>query len=178
MARVDSVKEQHNNMLPSVVKSMIAGGVAGYAAKYALPLTKQEKDEAYWKRIAIIRRESIDEKAIAIDEIRKLAKRTEAQDTFLKMVDLHKTNPAPSHKTEMVTMLRKLDENSRHELKSIISKVNAYRVKMTKQHIDFYNKGLKGIRQSTPFVAFGIIVGFVAGVAYNVMRAPLNDANA
>lgn len=177
--RVDSVKENNksNSMIPSIIKSMAIFGVAGYAAKYSLPLTKQERDEFYWKRIATKRNESKNEKAAVIAEIRKLPNKSEAQDVFIKMIDARKANPELSSARKMFLDASMLKGVSHAELKNIIAKVNEHATRMTQQHIDFYNKGLKGIRQTAPFVAFGLVVGFVAGVAYNVIKAPCNDYN-
>lgn len=198
--KVDSVQREHNSMLPSVARTMVAGGIVGYAAKYVTPLTADEKNDKYKAAIKIIKKNAKEEKGEAIEQIRKIpvAQRTPAQDVFIKMVDMKvNLDEIPEYVDDIAhkgkkkltdigayigakkkALMNTLDTTQRIELKNIIAGVNEHAAKAADKYIKFYNKGLKGIRDTAPFVAAGVIAGFVAGVAYNVMKAPVsrNDA--
>lgn len=90
MARVESLNTNvysPYSVFNSMGKGVVIGGVAGYAAKYMLPLSEAEKDNEYKIVTNDIKRQAGRSKGIPIEAIRNLETRTPAQDVFLKMVD-------------------------------------------------------------------------------------------
>lgn len=79
--------QSNENSFSTIMKTSAIGGVAGYAAKYMLPLTSDEMDDEFKGAIEIIRKESNKAKAKSIETLRNIPDKTLAQDTFIKMVD-------------------------------------------------------------------------------------------
>lgn len=80
---VNSVEQQNKSSLGHGIKSALIGGVVGYAAKYALPLTSQEMDADYKHVINLIKKNAVKAKREFFDEIKDLPTRSLAHDTYI-----------------------------------------------------------------------------------------------
>src|SRR5574344_555731 len=109
----------NNSSLATVVKASAVGALTGYATKYVLPITNQEKDATYINELKRIRAYSKDVKAEIINEIKTLTNRSKAQDEFLKFIDADKK----AYK-EKIKALGGIDSADAIEFKNIITKIN------------------------------------------------------
>lgn len=75
--------QQNNSSLGHGLRSAVIGGIAGYAAKYALPLTAQEMDSDYRHVVNLIRKNAVKAKQEFFNEIKDLPTRSLAHDTYI-----------------------------------------------------------------------------------------------
>lgn len=166
----------HSNeqTFPTIVKATAVGSIAGYAAKYMLPLTSDEMDDEFKGAMNIIKIESKKAKAKSIDSIRKIANKTPAQDTFIKMVDVENseglTKAGRAGKMKKVLQEAKLSEADKIQLRSIISNVNEKAGEMFQRCAKAYEGAVKRTRHTGAFIAAGAAVGFAAGLIHNILR--------
>lgn len=80
--RVQSA-EQNKSGLGHGIQSAAIGGVIGYAAKYALPLTTQEMDSDYKHVVDIIKKNSVKAKQEFMEEIKGLSVKSLAHDAYI-----------------------------------------------------------------------------------------------
>lgn len=166
----------HSNekTFPTIVKATAIGGVAGYAAKYMLPLTSDEMDDEFKGAMNIIKTESKKAKAKSIDTLRKIPNKTLAQDTFIKMVDVENNESLSkigrAFKMKKVVEEAKLSDADKIQLRSIISNVNEKAGDMFKRCAKAYEGAVKRTRHTGMFVAAGVVTGFAAGLAHNILR--------
>ena len=168
MASVNSVQND-NSMLSNVVRGVAIGSVTGYMSKYMLPVTKGEKSaKTYQTAMKIIKRETNALKGNVIEQIRNLPDKTPAQDAFIKMVD------AKGDALDKLRAIKGLSSENRLEVRNIVSSVNDYAKKMFQKHVTAYEVGVtKRIRPG--FVGLGAFTGFIAAVAYNVMKTEVRS---
>lgn len=76
--------EQNKSSLGHGLQSAAIGAAVGYASKWALPLTSQEKDEDYKKIVQLIKRNTARTRREFKDSIQNLPEKTLAQDAFIK----------------------------------------------------------------------------------------------
>lgn len=156
-----TVKAVNNNepKRVSALKAAAIGGLTGYALKYALPLSKSERDELYQAHL-----QGIDEKVKVaklqeIEAIRNSQTKTLATDVFVGLVDKKEVNapkiksfkqPLATHIMELVTQV---NDKGRA--------VKAYE----KASVDAITKK---IRPAKAFVALGAGISLVGAFAYNI----------
>lgn len=166
--------QSNETSFPTIMKTSALGGVAGYAAKYMLPLTSDEMDDEFKGAIEIIRRESKKAKAKSIDTLRNIPEKTLAQDTFIKMIDVKNeeglSKIGRAFKMKKVFEEAKLTDADKVQLKSIMSSVNEKAANMFKRCSSAYEGAVKKTRQTGMFVAAGIAAGFIAGLAHNILK--------
>ncbi len=76
--------EERKSSLGHGVKSAAIGGVVGYAAKWALPLTSQEMDKDYQKIVRSIKANTARSRREFLKEIKNLPEKSLAQDAYIK----------------------------------------------------------------------------------------------
>lgn len=166
--------QSNENSFPTIIKASAAGGIAGYAAKYMLPLTSDEMDDEFKGAIEIIRKESKKAKAKSIETLRNIPDKTLAQDTFIKMIDVKNeeglSKIGRAFKMKKVFEEAKLTDSDKIQLKSIMSNVNEKAASMFKRCSSAYEGAVKKTRQTGAFVAAGIAAGFLAGLAHNILK--------
>ena len=75
--------ENQKSYLGDGIKSAAIGAVGGYAAKYLLPITKQEKDADYRAIINSIKKNAIETKINFTDALKNSPNKSLAQDAFV-----------------------------------------------------------------------------------------------
>ncbi len=201
MARVESLNTNvysPYSVFNSMGKGVVIGGVAGYAAKYMLPLSEAEKDNEYKIVTEEIKRQAGRSKGIPIEAIRNLETKTPAQDVFLKMVDagldasladekaaLNGIEGAAKGKTlkdniasikrslKMNKIIKEanLDADGLKELKNIIAQVNEKARVNTEHFLKSYDSATKAMKRPTiAFVTMGAVAGFFGGLIHNVIK--------
>lgn len=174
--KAQSVEANRNNPA-TILKAAAIGGVAGYLGKSWYPLTSDEMDAEFKGAMDIIKKESKKAKHKAIEDIRKIPQKTLAQDTFIKIVDsnqaLRKSNPKANIQANTFKLLKKakLSDTDKIQFNNIVSSVqnraHDFKAKCSKAFI-----GVTKAKRSTAwFVAAGAVVGFIGGIAHNVLKS-------
>jgi len=145
----------------SYIKASATGALAGYALKYFVPVTYQEKDENYNDALKQNQLDADAKKAASIEQIRQSKNKTELTDTFIRLYDSKKLNPEDIKKLKvplrdnLLDMVKKLDETWKESF--AIGKKNL-------------NAVTKRIRPTGVFVGVGLVIGFIAALVTNVIR--------
>ena len=82
--RIENCNGTCHSGLGDGIKSSLIGGAAGYIAKYALPLTEQEKDSDYKKIIENIKSQAEKSENEFLESIKANPQRSLAQDAYVK----------------------------------------------------------------------------------------------
>ena len=177
MIKVDAI--QSNDRRRSVMIPMAQGAgvgtVVGYATKYIIPLTKEEKStDEYIKVQNKINNQKIkyDSKtAQYIDNIKSKQVRSIAEDQFVKMFDGLKEGDYLKHSN-----LKKATKNLQgnpvelREFKRIFNATSGVVEKTAKNYMDAYNLVTKHIRPTGFFLVAGAIVGAVISMFNNMLK--------
>ena len=170
---VSAVGQSDNSKLYTVIQTSAAGAVAGYAAKYILPVTKQENTINTRTMFNYCRK--ITNKAKVADFNSLGTQKTQAQDAFIKMAESKKKDAFSFESIKNnVKTLGGEDSVLGKEFRSIIREVNSVSKNLTRQFAKAYNFMLKDIRPAAPFVVAGAGIGFFAGFAHNVFKTDIN----
>lgn len=159
----------------TIVKSTGVGCLAGYAAKYMLPITEEEMDNEYRETIKLIRTHTNKTKNRYLDEIRNIPNKTLAQDTFVKMLDT--TNDAKLTNAQKAVGMKKiikeanLSESDSAQLKFMLKNVNQKAKDLTHKYIGAYEGVLKKKRSLGWLLVPGAIIGFSVGLAKNILKS-------
>ena len=170
---------QNNNekrsFFPTILKTTGVGCLAGYAAKYMLPLTNEEMDDEYRESIRRIRIHTNDTKKRYLDEIRKIPNKTLAQDTFIKMLDVtsesNLSNAQKAIKMKKIAQAAKLSESDSAQLKFMLKNVNYKAKDLTHKYINAYEGVLKKNRSLGWLLVPGAVIGFSVGLAKNILKS-------
>ena len=76
--------ENQKSYLGDGVRSAAVGAVAGYAAKYILPITNQEKDAEFKEIIETIKKSTVASKLSFAEALKNAPEKTLSQDAFVK----------------------------------------------------------------------------------------------
>jgi metal-dependent amidase/aminoacylase/carboxypeptidase family protein len=168
---IRAIQSNENDNLSTVVKASAVGAALGYASKYVLPITTQEReDKNYHETIKIAREQSKKLKGEFIEEIRNIPNRSLAQDQFLKIVDVDKPVIKPSIIKEAMAKLGGTDSVNAIEFKNILARMNETAIKRANTIISVYEGYVKRIRPTAPFVVAGALTGLFAGVTHNILK--------
>lgn len=74
---------ENQSSLPHGIASALIGGAVGYASKYALPLTAQEKDADYRLVVNAIKKSSVKAKSDFLESIKNINSKSLVKDTFM-----------------------------------------------------------------------------------------------
>lgn len=163
-----------NRSFPTIVKTTATGCLAGYAAKYLLPLTDDEMDKEYHETVKLIRTHTNKTKSKYLEEIRNIPNKTLAQDTFVKMIDVSKETELSSfQRAAKMNKIRKeaqLGESDTAQLKFMMKNVNTKAKLLTEKYIGAYEGVLKKNRSLGWLLVPAGIVGFTVGLAKNILR--------
>lgn len=173
---VRAIQTNENNNLSTVVKATCVGATLGYASKYVLPITTQEKeDKNYHETIKIAREQAKKLKGDFIDEIRSIPNKSLAQDQFLKIVDSQELDIKPATFHSAIETLGGENSVNAIEFKNIISRINEAAIKRANTIISVYKGYLKRIRPTAPFIVAGALTGLFAGVAHNILKTEASE---
>lgn len=145
----------------SYLKASAIGALTGYSLKYIIPVTHQEKDEAYNSALKEIRLKTRKMKAAEVEKIRKSPNKTELTDTFIRMHDSKKLLPSNIRKLksplkdDLLDMVKRLNEEARENM--AIEKRNL-------------NAMTKSIRSTAIFVSIGIGAGLLIALVTNIIK--------
>ncbi|MBO8430589.1 hypothetical protein IAC76_04315 [Spirochaetes bacterium] len=174
--QVNSIqKNEQKGTFSTILKSTGIGCLAGYAAKYMLPLTDEEMDNEYKETIKLIRTHTNKTKNRYLEEIRKIPNKTLAQDTFVKMLDVTKeeglNNTQKAFKMRNIVKKAKLSESDSAQLSFMLKNINSKAKSVTKKYIKAYEGVLKGNRPLAWLLVPAGIVGFSVGLVKNIIKS-------
>jgi len=165
---------EQKGTFPTIVKSTGVGCLAGYAAKYLLPLNEEEMGTEYKEAVKLIRTHTNKTKAKYLDEIRNIPNKTLAQDTFVKMLDVTENtkmnNAQKAVQMKNVISKAKLSESDSAQLKFMLKNVNTKAKLLTKKYVNAYEGVIKKNRPLAWLLVPGAVVGFTVGLAKNILK--------
>lgn len=157
---VNAVRSSDEPQHTSYLKSSALGALTGYALKYILPLTPQEKDDTYMRRLDEIKNKARNLRLKKIAILRAKEPKNEAEEVFLKLHDSKK--------------LKNLGEQNLPE--HLLSKVIELRAKINnsaQRALDHGSRSLeavtKSIRPTGIFVFVGAAVGILMAFGNNAI---------
>lgn len=153
-----------NGSFSNVVAGGVLGVAGGYAAKHLLPLDAKERVGIPYKSIINVARKETNKKMR--EGYEALAKRSEAQDAFVKMIK--EKNFKGNKKIAEDLAQHSLDASK--EFKKIIKVADRDSSAVAKQYAGAYHKFIKCMRPNAQFVGVGAAIGLLAGVVYNVIN--------
>lgn len=157
---VSAVKNSDRPKRISYLESTVAGVLAGYALKYILPVTSQEKDEHYIAALKTIKANARGAKLEEIAEIKKNPT-SPCSDLFLKM---------HNNKEIKISKIKSLQESSARHILNIITRIN----NNAREAINIEKRALiaktKDIRPTHIFIIIGGAVGFLLATTVNIGR--------
>lgn len=155
-----NVVRRNDESHTSYLKSAALGALTGYALKYMLPLTPQEKDDTYVNSLKELKDKAKNIRLAEIEAIRKKEHKSEAEEVFLKIYDAKK--------------LKNLGDQNLSE--HLLSKVIEIRAKVNNDALRALNHGkktlealTKSIRPTSVFVLIGAAIGILAAFGNNIL---------
>ncbi|MBQ8668488.1 hypothetical protein IJ472_01815 [bacterium] len=158
-----------------VAEGAALGTVAGYATKYILPLTPEEKStDEYIKvrnKINSQKSEYNFRTAKVINEMKSKEKRSLAEDEFIKMFDGMKDGDHVKS-ANLRKAIKNLQDNPAElrEFKRVCKATSEVVNSTAKQCMDAYNLVTKHIRPTGFFLVTGAVVGAVIALINDVLK--------
>lgn len=172
---VESNDRRRSCIVPMAQGALI-GGVTGYVAKYAQPLTPQEKkNPEYIKVIKKINNQKTEfgpQTEEYLSGIRSKIQRSLAEDTFVKMFDGMKEGDHVKP-GKIRSAIKKLEKQTPGELEEFkrICKDSAQIAKNTaKQCVSAYNLVTKHIRPTSFYLITGAVVGAFIALFKDILK--------
>lgn len=167
--------DERSKAFPTIVKSTGIGCLAGYAAKYVLPLTDEEMDNEYKETIRLIRTHTNKTKSRFLEEIKSIPDKTLAQDTFVKMLAVsEETGLSTSQRALKMNKIVKnasLSQSDYAQLRFMLKDINTKAKTLTNKYISAYEGVLKKNRKLAWLLVPGAVVGFSVGLAKNILKS-------
>lgn len=175
---VDSNDKRRSCVLPMIQGASI-GAATGFVAKYAQPLTPQEKNEDYQKVIEKIHRQTKEYNSKTVEYlngIKSKGKLSLAEDTFVKMFDGMKDGDIVSRKTLKTSFnsLKKPSEIS--EFRRLCKDSEEASKKMAKQCVNAYNLVTKHIRPTSFYVITGAVIGAFVALVKDILKTDVKQS--
>jgi len=176
---------QNNNQRQSAFVPMVqgaaTGAIAGYVAKYALPVTPEEKlSDEYIKVSNKIHAQKNEynfrtEKFVA--SLRSKADRSLADDEFIKVFDGLKEGDRV-RKANIRNAIKNLADNKEElvKFKRLCKKSSEVAERTAKQCMNAYDLITKHIRPTGFFLTAGAIIGAGIALAYDIMKTDVKDS--
>lgn len=173
---------RHSIFIPAAQGAVI-GAAAGYVGKYALPLTREEKNsDEYVKVSNKINREKTQFNIRTqkfINSLKAKEDKTLAEDEFVKMFDGLKEGDTVK-KTSIRDAVKKLQTESPEQLlafKKLCKKSSAIAEKTAKQCLNAYNLVTKHIRPTGFFLVAGAVTGAFIAAAHDILKPEIRTAS-
>lgn len=178
VSAIDSNDKRRSCIVPMAQGAGI-GAVAGYVAKYAQPLTPQEKNADYQRVINKINNQTKEygpKTAEYLSGIKSKGMLSPAEDTFVKMFDGMKDGDKVKRKT-LWNSFNKLEKPSdKSEFRRLCNESNEFAKKTAKQCIDAYNLVTKHIRPTSFYVITGAVIGALVALVKDVLKTDIKQS--
>lgn len=158
---VNAVQKNNTNSTMSYPKSLAVGAITGFALKWALPLTRQERDSNYNLELSKVKAEAKSAKEKELGAILNAKPKTKATDTFVK---LHKANKLTTKEFD------KLPETLRAQVITLKARPSYKLKEAYKSGLNKIILGTKDIRPTGIFIATGAAVALAFAFTHNVIK--------
>jgi hypothetical protein len=161
---VEAIRSNDNPKRISYIDSAIIGALGGYALKWVIPVTSQEKDTAYKTALLNIEKEA---KKAAFAEIEKIRQtKPDGFDVFERVYN----------KQVYESGIEKLPKHLMDKVMPLIARVNekAETTKVVGKHI--LTTFTKSIRPSKAFLEIGVGLTIGAALIHNILNEIAQDA--
>lgn len=149
----------------SYTKAAVIGGVGGYALKYLLPITPQEKDDRFGLYLDDLKTHVKEAKLKEIEAIRNLPSKTLAEDTFIGLFD---------KKEVSASRINGLKEPLASGVVDIITRINDKGRVAKESSREIFKAVTKHIRPTSTFVSTGASITLAAAFMYNTLQRLAN----
>ena len=178
VSAIDSNDKRRSCIVPMVQGAGI-GAVAGYVAKYAQPLTPQEKNADYQRVINKINSQTKEygpKTTEYLSGIKSKGKLSPAEDTFVKMCDGRKDGDKVGTK-KVLKAIKSLEKPSEiSEFKRLCNESGEFAKKTAKQCIDAYNLVTKHIRPTSFYLVTGAVIGALVALVKDVLKTDIKQS--
>lgn len=164
---VEGIQNYNITKRDGTLRNVIAGGVlgvaGGYAAKHIVPLDAEESKSVPRRSIINVARKETNKKMV--ENYSALAQRSEAQDTFVKMIEEKNFK----NSNNIIANLEKTKPDVAKEFKKIVKIADKDAGAVAREYAGAYHKFLKCMRPNAKFVGIGAGIGVLGGMVYNAM---------
>ena len=174
-------KETRHSVFIPAIQGAALGATVGYVGKYALPITREEKNsDEYIKVSNKINREKTHFNVRTqkfVNSLKSKEDKSLAEDEFVKMFDGLKEGETVK-KSSIRNAIKKLGEESPEQLlafKKLCKKSSEIAEKTAKQCLNAYNLVTKHIRPTGFFLAAGAISGAFIAVAHDILKTEVKS---
>lgn len=149
----------------SYMGSMAVGALGGYASKWAIPLSKSEKNdkEGYGAELSKIRRDARQARADEVEVIRKEASKTLGADDFVRIYD--------NNRWTTFSEIKKVEDPLSEKLMVFLRRINDAESKVRDEGKRKLMLRTKDIRSTGAFIALGMAVALEIAFVYNLFKA-------
>ena len=165
---IDAVQNYNITSKRGTLSNVFVGGVlglaGGYATKQLLPLDQKERADIPYRSIINVARKETNKKMV--ENYSALSQRTEAQDTFVKMIKEKNFK----NSSNIIANLKQTKPDVAKDFKKIIKIADRDSQAVARQYTGAYHKFLKCMRPNTPYLAIGTGVGVLGGMIYNAFH--------
>lgn len=176
---IQSNDRRRSSFLP-MVEGAALGTVAGYATKYILPLTQEEKStDEYIKiknQINVQKTQYNFRTAKVVASLRGKETRSLAEDQFIKMFDGLKDGDHVKH-SSIRNAMKNLQDNPEQlrEFKRVCKATSEVASTTAKQCLAAYNLVTKHIRPTSFFLVSGAVVGAVMSLFNDILKTEVRQ---
>lgn len=169
---VDAIDDRNAKLLSgtSYIGAALTGAVSGYALKWAIPLTRQEKDETYAAGMSQSRRDYWVARKSEIEEIRKSKNKIECADLFIKLNDENKLTLAQIQKAKAPVYDKLMILFNRINEVGLVAKIEGKRIIKIR---------IKDLRPTFVFIllgtGFGLGIALIKNIAKNLRELNYQD---
>lgn len=155
----------------SYLKNVIAGGVIGYALKYALPVIKDERDENFKAYLKETKMKAKQAKLDEFEAIKNAHKKAKGTDEFVNIFSNKRLNI-----TDKIKIFKQLDKDTQKNVKWLIEQVNDKSREINVAGKKAINAAVKDIRPTHTFIAAGVGVAALGTLIYNIIQRASNES--
>jgi len=146
----------------------ITGGLAGYAAKYAIPITAKEKLEHNYTNYVKDAREQLGEELAAFkNAIKKDAKKDAASRLFVDQFSKNKE----CEQILDTKAFKSAKKNVQEGVKLLVDQYSLLKANSEKNAKIIFDSAIKGLRSTNAFLGVGILAGTALALAKNALDA-------
>lgn len=173
--------QQRRSVFIPIAQGAALGSVSGFAAKYILPVTPEEKlSNEYINVTREINEQKLRFNARVksyIDSIASKENKTFAEDQFVKMFDGMKNGDKVSKKSKecAINNIKKQHPEQYKEFKNICKAYSNLTDKNAKKLLSAYDLITKHIRPTSFFLITGAIVGASIGMINNILKTDVKQ---
>ena len=178
---VEGNHKRHSVFVP-IIQGAAIGTVAGYAGKYLLPLTPEEKNsDEYVKVKNKIQNEKTQYNFRTdkfVNSLKAKEEKTAAESAFIKLFEGMKDGDNVK-KANLRGILKELSENNPDQVlafKRLCKKTSEIAERTAKQCMDAYNLTTKHIRPTGFFLVTGAVTGGFIALAHDILKTEVKSS--